>query len=574
MSASRPIIRDNRELSIVASVGQTSFAWAKPLFDALDLEVAVSLNAAPFVVQTSGVTVTPAADKASATIVFATAPRTSAGDVVVVRLRGARVHERVANITRGGAISSSAIEDELDRQTITLQDQQAQLQRLLDTQVLLDFDAAGPLAARTTYNTAAAKFVFLQTDDARLRPVYFVKLSATSGDWSGPLIPAGADGADGEDGADGVAMDYPVVAGGSANALTATLPGPAFTLDQLPGFYVHATAANTSPTVTFKPNALPTKPLVKGNDLPLVPGDIAGLGHVLSIDYSAGLDKYVLANPATGIAPPAQPRTGVRQTAQAGPANAAGAPSYMPASAGALALATTGLDTTSLIVSAAMGHDLRGPLDRIGLANANLSWSGLANNTTVFGGVTVNTNGTVTEFSTALAPLYTFANAPSTAAGQYTFVIPLMKMFLGNGTTANEVAAVFLWEAITAAGVVSSVTPYAYNGVFEETGASAIAINPSVAHNLGVATGVLCQFALVCASAEAGYAQGEAVVNIGTTSSANIESLPWLFTRNRAAVRAGNHGTNTWRAVNASTGATAILTASNWRHRFTVRRAW
>lgn len=94
--------------------------------------------------------------------------------------------------------------------------------------------------------------------------------------------------------------DPSTVASGTVNAITATFTKPV-ALDGGKLVKVRAIGANTSPTVTFNPNGLGAKPVVKGNDAPLAVGDIAGAGYWLTMIYDATLQKWVLQNPATGV---------------------------------------------------------------------------------------------------------------------------------------------------------------------------------------------------------------------------------------------------------------------------------
>lgn len=92
-------------------------------------------------------------------------------------------------------------------------------------------------------------------------------------------------------------------ASGTADALTATFSPPPRSWAAIAGvpFWVRAASANATTTPTFATNGLTAKTIVKGNDLPLVVGDIAGAGHWLQIQYDAALDKAVLLNPARGV---------------------------------------------------------------------------------------------------------------------------------------------------------------------------------------------------------------------------------------------------------------------------------
>lgn len=146
----------------------------------------------------------------------------------------------------------------------------------------------------------------------------WVVINATSGNYSITCKTAGGGGivcagnrllyCDGTDikqaSTDVVAGSYDVSAsaGGTADAITAAFPNilPQAYRNGMP-FFVRASAANTvaNPTITFNSGTLTPKTIVKGNNQPLVAGDIAGAGHWLFLQYDSGLDKVVLLNPAT-----------------------------------------------------------------------------------------------------------------------------------------------------------------------------------------------------------------------------------------------------------------------------------
>jgi len=99
------------------------------------------------------------------------------------------------------------------------------------------------------------------------------------------------------------ASNTAVVAAGTADALTGAFSPAIAALPAAPGtlaVLVRAGAANTTTAPTFAANTTTAKTIVKGNNLPLVAGDIAGAGHWLDLQYDATLDKWVLQNPATG----------------------------------------------------------------------------------------------------------------------------------------------------------------------------------------------------------------------------------------------------------------------------------
>ena len=99
----------------------------------------------------------------------------------------------------------------------------------------------------------------------------------------------------------GVQEKYRAEAAGTADAITATFDQPILT--PLHGLHVQvrAKAANTTATPTFRADETGALPVVKGNNLPLAPGDIAGDGHWLELKYDDALAKWVLENPAFGV---------------------------------------------------------------------------------------------------------------------------------------------------------------------------------------------------------------------------------------------------------------------------------
>ncbi len=92
-------------------------------------------------------------------------------------------------------------------------------------------------------------------------------------------------------------------AGGTADAITAVFSPAIAALTHGMTLQVRAAAANATTAPTFTPavGTIAAKTIVKGNNLPLAVGDIAGAGHWLTVCYDQTLDKFVLQNPAKGI---------------------------------------------------------------------------------------------------------------------------------------------------------------------------------------------------------------------------------------------------------------------------------
>jgi hypothetical protein len=93
-------------------------------------------------------------------------------------------------------------------------------------------------------------------------------------------------------------------AGGSADAITAVFTPAITILTDGMTLSVRASSANTVAGVTFTPNngVIAAGSVVKGANVALVAGDISGADHELLLKRNNTLGKWVLLNPATGIA--------------------------------------------------------------------------------------------------------------------------------------------------------------------------------------------------------------------------------------------------------------------------------
>lgn len=87
------------------------------------------------------------------------------------------------------------------------------------------------------------------------------------------------------------------IAGGTVDAITATFSPALSALANNIMVLVEAAGANTSTTPTFAPDGLAAKTIVKGNNLPLLAGDIPGADAKMSLIFDSTLDKWVLLNP-------------------------------------------------------------------------------------------------------------------------------------------------------------------------------------------------------------------------------------------------------------------------------------
>lgn len=268
-----------------------------------------------------------------------------------------------------------------------------------------------------------------------------------------------------------------------------------------------------------------------------------------------------------------------RQAVSAGAIDANGYPVFLTtaASLNLPILATT----VPLRMTAANGYDANGQVDRVGSAAADAVLA-LANNSSLFIFADIAANGALTYGSTTLRPVVQRAGVPSITAGQFTFNWGEMKGYLGNGATAVQTYRVFLGEAVTAGGVITSVVNYALNRTYQsaDTALPGLSTNTNFNTNLGFTSGVEVRADLLNVIADGGYAVDD-VVNVATSQYSNGTYLIGISPTSIS-------GRNTARFVNSNTGlqipsivggsignATSIAaSAASWRLRISAKPIW
>ena len=94
------------------------------------------------------------------------------------------------------------------------------------------------------------------------------------------------------------------VAGGTANALTATIPSNLTTVPDGMAIYLRASAPNTGActlVLTLGSTVQSSVPIVKGNNIALASGDIPVAGYPISLVYSSALSAWVLTDIAVNL---------------------------------------------------------------------------------------------------------------------------------------------------------------------------------------------------------------------------------------------------------------------------------
>lgn len=264
------------------------------------------------------------------------------------------------------------------------------------------------------------------------------------------------------------------------------------------------------------------------------------------------------------------PTSGISQTVRSSSVDSNGQPDYISIGTGlSVNISAT---TTPVIMSASISNSAN---NRIGIVSADTSISGLTDSTTNYLYGDIGVDGVVVLGSTILAPTYQFGGTYSVTSGQSTFNISEMTMKVGNGASADQTFRVFIGEAVTAGGVVTSVRNYALNGIYYSslqtiTASGQLLLNA----NMGF-TPYNLELFLVNQSASLGYNVGDYVLTNsqhnrtdGTPIGTSI-ILTSTILQLRYSV-----STNCFSIANATTGLSANITNANWKLRILAKRGW
>ena len=202
--------------------------------------------------------------------------------------------------------------------------------------------------------------------------------------------------------------------------------------------------------------------------------------------------------------------------------------------------------------------------------------------TTVIGSYTVtnflyvdrNTStGALTLGATVLPPNYQYTTA-SVTSGQHTFVLPDMKMYVGNGATAAAVQRVFVGEANASAAAISSVVSYAFNGIYDSGAVNTPAISTRFSANANIGRGVpvVPSVYAKCIAADQGYSPGDIVFS--PASSNGSYAIPYQTTVSGNAVSYAAQNSGAFTITPYAAGANVAATPASWRVGVQVKRAF
>ena len=128
---------------------------------------------------------------------------------------------------------------------------------------------------------------------------------------------------------------------------------------------------------------------------------------------------------------------------------------------------------------------------------------------------------------------------------------------------------VFVGEAVANASGATSITAYAYDGLYDSgwtAGLPAGATLVTKASNLGNLSLAGPRVIAECTTADNGYAVGDE-----KTWQSDSSTFASVQTRNSAGAIVTSSG---WPALNKSTGAAVYLTAASWKYKIVHARGW
>ena len=399
------------------------------------------------------------------------------------------------------------------------------------------------------------------------------------------------------------------------DTITATLATTTLTAyANLQTFRFVAAGANTTTSVTLNINGLGAKSVTKNGSTALSVGDIPS-GAVVTVTYDGTQFQVVgvsAAIPVVDTTPivkgssdatkqvrlevdglttattrvltiqdkditvaglidiPAQ--VPVRQTVLQGPVDTSGLPTFLPATSGSLSITSQNVSTgtNALVVTAANGSTSSGDANYVYSNTANLTWSGLTGSTTCY--LYVNASTGATGFTT-LAPIYQWGGTPAVTNGQATYNLQQGLMYLGNGSTAPATPIVFVGEAVTAAGSVTSTVAYAYRGKYDSGFTATLpsaGATVSKNHNIGTQPEI-GNMIIECTTTDAGYAVGDRIVSGATGGTSSGYVAPTLaMTRNAVSFTAVS--SSPWFLAAKSGGVATNLTLASWKYKFIATR--
>ena len=220
----------------------------------------------------------------------------------------------------------------------------------------------------------------------------------------------------------------------------------------------------------------------------------------------------------------------IRQTVLFGPVDSDGRADFIEDTNSGLEVNTEGLDSEALQITVALGFD-PGPVNRTVSIDSNQIWTGLADNVVNYLGLRIASDGTITPVhTTSLDYGHTHPSSPST--GDYSFLIPAMRMFRYDGAEWVTDPVVFVGQAETDSGAVVETRSYAYQGKsYINLGSQSVTSTAfNFNHNIGFKD-VFAAYYIVVKTAGVGYSVGDKIELLGHGRHSTNSRNSWAHIR-------------------------------------------
>ena len=215
----------------------------------------------------------------------------------------------------------------------------------------------------------------------------------------------------------------------------------------------------------------------------------------------------------------------IRQTVLFGPVDSAGRADFLEANSADLTISTTMLDVNPLKVTVALGFD-PGPVNRTVSVESNQTWTSLVDNAVNYLGLRVDSDGTITPVHTTSLD-YGYAHPSSPSTGDYSFLIPAMRMFRYDGAEWVTDPVVFIGQAETDSGAVVETRSYAYQGRWELIVSDLPTARGSASYATNIGAPFITQDVVgICQSSDRGYSPGERARIINRQDSGGDRQVP------------------------------------------------
>jgi hypothetical protein len=257
----------------------------------------------------------------------------------------------------------------------------------------------------------------------------------------------------------------------------------------------------------------------------------------------------------------------VRQTVLSGPVDTNGYAAF-GGSTGSTTVTAAGTLKATAAAAAGADFNLTGSI-------VNPSWASLSTNGTMFLYLDVSSATVPTTGSTTLAPIYQWGGTPSIVNGQHTFNIQQMTMYVGNGTTAVQVARVFVGEVTVASAVVSAIVWYALMGRYDSGFTATLpGTNAQITktHNIGQIP-LASEFVIECTTTDLGWAVGSQLRSLSLWTADGTGRAPLTVIGARLSLSLQT-GSTAGIALLSTAGVGSYTAAANWKYKFVASRGW